>query len=112
MVGQGQKLSEVLAAGLTRLKETGVIQYVRGEGCVWGIECGGVGNHHPNEVANACVETCYLGDSEGNAIHLLGPLAGKVLRVSPPLIMDVDEARHYLNVMFDLFTDLHRRLSA
>jgi len=112
VVGQGQKLSEVLAAGLTRLKETGVIQYVRGEGCVWGIECGGVGNHHPNEVANACVETCYLGDSEGNAIHLLGPLAGKVLRVSPPLVMDEDDARHYLNVMFNLFTDLHRRLSA
>ena len=37
------------------------------------------------EVALACVEACYLGDEQGRAIHLLGPLAGKVIRVSPPL---------------------------
>ena len=30
-------------------------------------------------VANACVEACYLGDQNGRALHLLGPLAGRVL---------------------------------
>jgi 4-aminobutyrate aminotransferase-like enzyme len=33
-------------------------------------------------------------------------LAGKVLRVSPPLVMPVDEARSYLDAMYDLFCEL------
>jgi 4-aminobutyrate aminotransferase-like enzyme len=43
-------------------------------------------------------------------MHLLGPLAGKVIRVSPPLTMPLDEAREYLDAMFDILATLPRRL--
>jgi 4-aminobutyrate aminotransferase-like enzyme len=107
---QGQRLAAVLERGLERLKETGVVAHVRGEGCVWGVECGDVGAHPARDVANACVRTCYLGDRHGRAVHLLGPLAGKVLRVSPPLVMPPDEAQLYLDTMYDLFQELARQL--
>ena len=55
------------------------------------------------DVAAACVLACYLGDDRGRAIHLLGPLAGKVIRVSPPLVMDLAEARDYLDAMHAIF---------
>ncbi len=63
-------------------------------------------------MANACVEACYLGDDQGRAIHLLGPLAGKVIRVSPPLVMPVDEAKEYLDVMHSLFAATAARLAS
>jgi len=112
VIEQGLMLSIVLEGGLTRLKETGVIKYVRGEGCVWGIECNAIGSHSAEEVAIACVEACYFGDEQGRAIHLLGPLAGKVIRVSPPLVMSLDEAREYLDVMHNLFSELAQRLGS
>ncbi len=94
------KLAEVLERGLLRLVETGVVARVRGEGCVWGIECAPLGNRSADEVAVEVVRRCYLGDEQGRAIHLLGPLAGKVLRVSPPLVMPLDEAQQYLDAMY------------
>lgn len=112
IIGQGLQLSETLEAGLCRLKQTPAVAYVRGEGCVWGIECAAIGNHTASEVANACVETCYRGDDQGRAIHLLGPLAGNVLRVSPPLTTPCDVAQEYLDAMFALFADLSQRLQA
>lgn len=110
VLARGGQLAELLEAGLLRLKETGVIARVRGEGAVWGIECAEIGQYSAAEVANACVEACYLGDQEGRAIHLLGPLAGKVIRVSPPLVMPLDEAREYLDVMFNILANLRQRL--
>ncbi|HIN95759.1 MAG TPA: aminotransferase class III-fold pyridoxal phosphate-dependent enzyme [Planctomycetes bacterium] len=103
VVQQGQQLSTVIEAGLQRLKETGIVQNVRGEGCVWGVECNACGELAADDVANACVAACYLGDDQGRAIHLLGPLAGKVIRVSPPLVMPLEEAQTYLDVMFNIF---------
>ena len=103
---QGQQLAEVLEEGLQKLKETGVIVRVRGEGCVWGIECGELPGKSAEEVANECVRACYLGDSQGRALHLLGPLAGKVLRVSPPLTTPLEEAREYLQVMYEILREL------
>ena len=111
VVAQAAELAKVLERGLVRLKETGLIRHVRGEGCVWGIECAPCGNLQAEQVANACVEACYLGDERGRAIHLLGPLAGKVIRISPPLVMPLVEAQEYLDVMFDLFQALAQRLS-
>ena len=102
VIEQGQQLAAVIEAGLQRLKETGIIQNVRGEGCVWGVECNPCGELAADEVANACVTACYLGDDQGRAIHLLGPLAGKVIRVSPPLVMPLEEAQAYLDVMFNI----------
>ncbi len=105
---QGQRLAAELERGLERLKETGVVAHVRGEGCVWGVECGAVGGRSASEMANACVKACYLGDRRGRAVHLLGPLAGNVLRVSPPLVLPADEARSYLDMMYELFQELAR----
>ncbi len=110
VIEQGQKLAEVIEAGLVRLKETPIIGNVRGEGCVWGIECNDVGSHAAADVANACVEACYIGDEQGRAIHLLGPLAGKVVRVSPPLTMDLHEARDCFDAMFEILSELASRL--
>ena len=83
---------------------------IRGEGVVWGIECAPLGQHSAAEVANACIEACYVGDSQGRAIHLLGALAGKVIRVSPPLVMELDEARDYLDAMYEVFQSVQQRL--
>jgi 4-aminobutyrate aminotransferase-like enzyme len=57
-----------------------------------------------------CPEACYRGDEQGRAIHLLGPLAGKVIRVSPPLVMPTNEADEYLGVMYHIFSDVGKRL--
>jgi 4-aminobutyrate aminotransferase-like enzyme len=110
VLSHAARLADVIEAGLVRLAETEVIERVRGEGLVWGIECAAVGERSAADVANACVEACYLGDLQGRAMHLLGPLAGKVIRVSPPLTMPLDEAREYLDAMFDILATLPRRL--
>jgi 4-aminobutyrate aminotransferase-like enzyme len=73
---------------------------------VWGIECAPVGSLSADAVARACVQACYLGDSQGRAIHLLGPLAGKVIRISPPLVMPPAEAAEYLEAMYGLFASV------
>jgi 4-aminobutyrate aminotransferase-like enzyme len=106
----GLALSKVLEAGLVKLKQTGCVEHVRGEGCVWGVECKGFGSSAAEEVAIACVEACYRGDPQGRAIHLLGPLAGKVIRVSPPLVMPLAEAEEYLEAMYGLFSQVRLRL--
>ena len=35
---------------------------------------------------------CYHGEPGGDGIHLMGPLAKKVVRVAPPLILTEAEA--------------------
>jgi 4-aminobutyrate aminotransferase-like enzyme len=64
------------------------IQAVRGEGLVSGVEMS------DPDTANACVLEAYRGAGD-SGVHFLGPLAQKVLRVSPPLVIsqaEVDEA--------------------
>lgn len=97
-----QRISTQLIDGLQRLKETGVIAKVRGEGMVFGIECGAVGEHSAADVANAVVETCYLGKPGGDGIHMLGPLARTVLRISPPMTITHEEATESLKLMYEL----------
>jgi 4-aminobutyrate aminotransferase-like enzyme len=89
-----------------RLTELPVVAHVRGEGVVWGIECAAVGERSAADIANACIEACYRGDKAGASIHLLGALAGKVIRVSPPLVMPLDEAKMYLDVMYGIFAQV------
>jgi 4-aminobutyrate aminotransferase-like enzyme len=95
-------LSQVIEAGLVRLSELPAVDAIRGEGTVWGIHCARVGEHSAADVANAIVLACYQGDDQGRAIHLLGPLAGCLLRIAPPLVMPLDEAREYLDVLYAL----------
>lgn len=56
------------------------IKAVRGEGLVYGVEMA------TRDIANACVLEAYRG-VRGVGVHFLGPLAEKVLRVSPPLVI-------------------------
>jgi 4-aminobutyrate aminotransferase-like enzyme len=112
VLAHARRLAEVIEAGLCRLCQLDIVDGVRGEGVVWGVQCASIANHTADAVANACVEACYLGAESGHAIHLLGPLAGKVLRVAPPLVMPLDEAKQYLDVMYDVFAALQRRLAA
>lgn len=104
------RLSEIFFEGLPRLKETGLIAKVRGEGLVFGIECGEFAGIAPNDLANRIVETCYLGRPGGDAIHLLGPLAGKVIRVSPPMTMTEQQAHDSLALLQELLSGLAARL--
>lgn len=110
VLAHARELSAVIERGLTRLAGLGLVAHVRGEGVVWGIELAAVGSHASDKVANACVEACYLGDASGRAIHLLGPLSGNVLRVSPPLVMPLDEAEEYLDAMYGIFAAVEQRL--
>lgn len=103
VIAQGHAVSEVLHEGLLRLLDTGVIVHVRGEGCVWGIECQALGDRTAEQVANDCVEAAYHGDDQGYALHLLGPLAGKVIRISPPLTTPLDELREHLDALCRIF---------
>lgn len=99
-------LSRRYTEGLQRLKETGLIAKVRGEGLVFGIECAAAGSKSANEVACEVVRKCYLGKQGGDGIHLLGPLAGKVLRISPPLTMTDEQAAASLDLLYELVGQL------
>ncbi len=106
VLAHARELAAVIERGLLRLAELPAVAAVRGEGLVWGVECAAVGGRTAEEVAVECVQRCYLGDQRGRAIHLLGPLAGKVLRISPPLVMPLDEAGDYLDAMHGLFAQI------
>ena len=65
---------------------------------VWGIEMADHSGLKANEWANLFVLECYLG--EGNeGIHLLGPLAQKVVRISPPLVISPEESQECMSMM-------------
>jgi 4-aminobutyrate aminotransferase-like enzyme len=105
------ELTPLYFAGLDRLKETGLVSKIRGEGLVFGIEAAPVGDLPANEVAAKIVEACYLGE-DGVGIHLLGALAGKVLRVSPPLTISVEQTRESLELMFRIVQKLAQTLQS
>ncbi|MEZ6056882.1 MAG: aspartate aminotransferase family protein [Planctomycetaceae bacterium] len=102
--------TEQFVAGLNRLKETGLVAKVRGEGMVFGIECAAVGKKASQEVAIEIVRACYLGDGH-HGIHLLGPLAGNVIRISPPLTITEAEATDSLDLLYRLIAGLASSMS-
>lgn len=106
IVARSVPLANKIQEGLLRLCELPAVAMVRGEGTVWGVECASIGDVTAPEIAIQTVEACYRGNSAGDAIHLLGPLAGRVIRIAPPLTMPVDEAEHYLRVMHEIMADL------
>lgn len=99
--------SAIIERGLERLKKLPLVANVRGEegGMVWGVETCDWNSRTAAEWANACVLACYRGAGD-DGIHLLGPLAKKVLRIAPPLTITVDEAEAALELMFDLLMPL------
>ena len=102
-------LSDIFLKGLRKLKETGVVVKVRGEGMVFGIECGPLDALTPNQVANAVVERSYLGNPGGDGIHLLGPLANCVIRISPPMCMKDEDAHASLQLLNSFVKDVADR---
>ncbi len=102
-----------IEAGLVRLKEYPFVAHVRGEkgGMVWGVEFKEYGGKTGPEWANLFVLANYLGGNPRNAmasvhgqnsdgVHLLGPLAKKVVRISPPLVMTPDQAKDSTEMLF------------
>ena len=51
-----------------------------------------------NQWANWIVHAAYLG-----GVHLLGPLAGKVIRLAPPLIISLAEAAEAVELLRGVF---------
>jgi len=100
VLGPMRDCSAILEAGLVELKRFPFVAHVRGEkgGMVWGIEFQESGGQPANEWANRFVLQAYRGDgtATGDGVHLLGPLAKKVVRVSPPLVITPAEARDAL----------------
>jgi 4-aminobutyrate aminotransferase-like enzyme len=95
VLGPSRRASAVIEEGLVRLKELPFVAHVRGErgGMVWGVEMADHAGRPAAEWANAAVLACYQGTGrDGDGIHLLGPLAGKVLRIAPPLVITEDQA--------------------
>ena len=109
ILARTQHLHDIFRRALLRLKETGVIVNVRGEGMVFGIECGQLGSLNANQVANAVVERSYLGKPDGDGIHLLGPLANCVIRISPPMCMTDIDAHASLELLFEFVNDVAER---
>ena len=67
---------------------------------VWGVEFQDFADKSAADWANAFVLAAYHGRGEVG-VHLLGPLAKKVVRVSPPLVISHAEARDSLAILRD-----------
>ncbi len=106
VIERAAEASKALKAALLRLKELPFVRHVRGEGMVWGIEIGPHGRLSANEMAIACVRKCYEGEPGGDGVHLLGPLAGCVIRISPPLTISPEEVHRAFDLMYRLLAQL------
>ncbi len=108
VLGRSRRSSAVLEEGLVRLKELPFIAHVRGEkgGMVWGVETRDHGGRTAAEWANAVVLACYRGEGGGDGVHLMGPLAKKVVRIAPPLILTEAQAREASELMFRVLKSL------
>lgn len=86
-------VSPILENGLEALRELPMIRHIRGEsgGMVWGVETGDHDGRKSQEWALRFVEAAYRGNGD-SGVHLLGPLAGNVIRIAPPLVITSDEA--------------------
>jgi 4-aminobutyrate aminotransferase-like enzyme len=114
VLGHCRKVSAVIEEGLVRLKSLPFVAHVRGEkgGMVWGLEMQDHAGRSAQEWGNNAVLACYRGaDGRGDGIHLLGPLAKKVIRIAPPLVITETEAQDALGLMYRCFAALDLRSS-
>ncbi len=85
VVKHARAMGKVMRRRLDALrKEFGFLTAVRGEGLVFGLECAS------DAIAQDLVLEAYRGTGK-KGVHFLGPLAGKVLRISPPLVITEEE---------------------
>jgi 4-aminobutyrate aminotransferase-like enzyme len=103
-----RRVSTIVENGLIRLKQLPFVAHVRGEqgGMVWGVEMRDHAGQTAAHWANTMVLACYRGEEGGDAIHLLGPLARKVVRIAPPLVLTEEQARNSMELMFRLLAPL------
>ena len=108
VIGAARESSAIIEEALVQLKQLPFIAHVRGEenGMVWGVETSNYGGRSAAEWANALVLACYRGEPGGDGIHLLGPLAKKVIRIAPPLTISASEARTAMALMARLLRPL------
>jgi 4-aminobutyrate aminotransferase-like enzyme len=102
-----RRSSAIIEKGLLKVKELPFVAHVRGEkgGMVWGVEMRDHGTQSAAEWANAMVLACYQGEGD-IGIHLLGPLAKKVVRIAPPLVITEAEAQQAMELMHRLLAAL------
>jgi 4-aminobutyrate aminotransferase-like enzyme len=107
VLGPCRRSSAIIEVGLVKLKELPFVANIRGEkgGMVWGVEMRDHAGKSAADWANAMVLACYRGDG-GDGIHLLGPLAKKVVRISPPLVITEQEAKDSMALMHRLLAPL------
>jgi 4-aminobutyrate aminotransferase-like enzyme len=102
-----RRSSAIIEKGLVKLKELPFVAHVRGEkgGMVWGVEMCDHAGQSAADWANAAVLACYRGEGQ-LGIHLLGPLAKKVIRIAPPLVITEAEAQQAMELMHRLLAAL------
>jgi 4-aminobutyrate aminotransferase-like enzyme len=102
-----RRSSAIIEKGLLRLKELPFVAHVRGEkgGMVWGVEMRDHAGRTAADWANQIVLACYRGEDDVG-IHLLGPLAKKVIRIAPPLVISEIEAQQSMELMYRLLATL------
>ncbi len=105
-----RRLTPMYFEGLNRLKETGLVVKVRGEGLVFGIQCAPIGKFTDKEVAAKIVEACYIGHGDVG-IHLLGALAGNVIRISPPMVITEQQTKESLQLFVEIAQSLAKQLA-
>ena len=107
VLAQSRRASAIIERGLVGLKELPFIAHVRGEkgGMVWGVETRDHAGKSAAEWADALVLACYRG-AGNDGIHLLGPLAKKVVRIAPPLVLTDAEAHASMELMARLLAPL------
>lgn len=110
VLGPCRRASAIIEEGLIRLKELPFVAHVRGEkgGMVWGVEMRDHAGTSAADWANAFVLACYRGDGRAGSdgVHLLGPLAKKVVRIAPPLVISEQEARTAMDLMYHALAGL------
>jgi 4-aminobutyrate aminotransferase-like enzyme len=100
ILAHSRKMSAKLEEGLLRFKKYPFIAFLRGEkgGMVWGLETCDHEGVSAAEWANRIILSCYHGNGN-DGIHLLGPLAKKVIRIAPPLVISEGEVEDALALM-------------
>lgn len=103
-----RRSSAIVEEGLVNLKKHPFVANVRGEkgGMVWGVEMRDFAGRSGPDWANEVVLACYRG-ADNIGIHLLGPLATKVIRIAPPLTITAPEADEAMELMDRLVSGLY-----
>lgn len=107
VLGAARQSSAIIEQGLVNLKSLPMVANIRGEkgGMVWGIEFRDFAGKSAADWANLVVLNAYRGEGDVG-IHLLGPLAKKVIRISPPLTITEAEARESSELLYRLIAGL------